>query len=71
MPGAAQMLMDLGPNVYQEDFEQHFLAKAAEFYQVCRLPSGSICAASLQAAVGQQSVALHHSIMGCIVLCST
>ena len=31
---AAQMLMDLGPNVYSEDFEQHFLAKAAEFYQV-------------------------------------
>ena len=30
-----QMLMDLGPNVYCEDFEQHFLAKAAEFYQVC------------------------------------
>ena len=30
----AQMLMDLGPNVYSEDFEQHFLAKAAEFYQV-------------------------------------
>ena len=28
------MLMDLGPNVYCEDFEQHFLAKAAEFYQV-------------------------------------
>ena len=33
---AAQMLMDLGPNVYSEDFEQHFLAKAAEFYQVSR-----------------------------------
>ena len=30
-----QMLMDLGANVYSEDFEQHFLAKAAEFYQVC------------------------------------
>ena len=30
----SQMLMDLGPNVYSEDFEQHFLAKAAEFYQV-------------------------------------
>ena len=29
-----QMLMDLGANVYSEDFEQHFLAKAAEFYQV-------------------------------------
>ena len=28
------MLMDLGANVYSEDFEQHFLAKAAEFYQV-------------------------------------
>jgi hypothetical protein len=28
------MLMDLGPNVYCEDFEQHFLVKAAEFYQV-------------------------------------
>ena len=31
----AQMLMDLGANVYSEDFEQHFLGKAAEFYQVC------------------------------------
>lgn len=30
----AQMLMDLGPVVYVEDFEKHFLAKAAEFYQV-------------------------------------
>ena len=30
-----QMLMDLGAIVYSEDFEQHFLAKAAEFYQVC------------------------------------
>lgn len=29
-----QMLMDLGPIVYVEDFEKHFLAKAAEFYQV-------------------------------------
>ena len=29
-----QMLMDLGPVVYVEDFEKHFLAKAAEFYQV-------------------------------------
>ncbi len=29
-----QMLMDLGANVYSEDFEQHFLLKAAEFYQV-------------------------------------
>ena len=28
------MLMDLGPNVYQEDFERHFLREAAEFYQV-------------------------------------
>lgn len=28
------MLMDLGANVYSEDFEQHFLLKAAEFYQV-------------------------------------
>ena len=28
------MLMDLGPVVYVEDFEKHFLAKAAEFYQV-------------------------------------
>lgn len=26
--------MDLGPIVYVEDFEKHFLAKAAEFYQV-------------------------------------
>jgi hypothetical protein len=45
-----QMLMDLGANVYSEDFEQHFLAKAAEFYQVCTpslagLPEG-ICTAS-------------------------
>ena len=29
-----QMLMDLGPVVYVEDFEKHFLTKAAEFYQV-------------------------------------
>lgn len=29
-----QMLMDLGPNVYQEDFERAFLQEAAEFYQV-------------------------------------
>jgi len=29
-----QMLMDLGPVVYVEDFEKHFLAKASEFYQV-------------------------------------
>lgn len=28
------MLMDLGPQVYQEDFERHFLERAAEFYQV-------------------------------------
>lgn len=28
------MLMDLGPNVYQEDFERAFLQEAAEFYQV-------------------------------------
>jgi hypothetical protein len=28
------MLMDLGPVVYVEDFEKHFLAKASEFYQV-------------------------------------
>ncbi len=27
------MLMDLGPNVYQEDFERAFLKEAAEFYQ--------------------------------------
>jgi len=29
-----QMLMDLGPQVYQEDFERQFLERAAEFYQV-------------------------------------
>lgn len=29
-----QMLMDLGPNVYQEDFERAFLKETAEFYQV-------------------------------------
>lgn len=29
-----QMLMDLGPVVYVEDFEKQFLAKASEFYQV-------------------------------------
>jgi cullin 3 len=28
-----QMLMDLGPNVYVEDFERHFLAQASEFYR--------------------------------------
>ena len=28
------MLMDLGPNVYQEDFERAFLKETAEFYQV-------------------------------------
>jgi len=27
------MLMDLGPQVYQEDFERQFLERAAEFYQ--------------------------------------
>ena len=36
-----QMLMDLGPAVYCEDFEAHFLAKAAEFYQVRLGPSAS------------------------------
>lgn len=30
------MLMDLGPQVYQQDFERKFLEKAAEFYQVSR-----------------------------------
>ena len=34
----AQMLMDLGANVYSEDFEQHFLARAAEFYQARPFP---------------------------------
>ena len=29
--------MDLGPVVYVEDFEKHFLAEAAEFYQVTYL----------------------------------
>ena len=29
-----QMLMDLGPAVYTEDFERNFLTQAAEFYQV-------------------------------------
>ena len=29
-----QMLMDLGPVVYVEDFEKQFLSKASEFYQV-------------------------------------
>ncbi|KAK9814178.1 hypothetical protein WJX72_001668 [[Myrmecia] bisecta] len=29
-----QMLMDLGQTVYCDDFERHFLVKAAEFYQV-------------------------------------
>lgn len=29
-----QMLMDLGPTVYQEDFERHYLERAAEFYEV-------------------------------------
>jgi len=28
-----QMLMDLGPAVYVEDFERHFLAQASEFYR--------------------------------------
>lgn len=28
------MLMDLGPHVYQEDFERAFLKETAEFYQV-------------------------------------
>ena len=30
--------MDLGANVYSEDFEQHFLARAAEFYQARPFP---------------------------------
>lgn len=34
---AMQMLMDLGPVVYVEDFEKHFLAESAEFYQVSAL----------------------------------
>lgn len=33
-PSYVQMLMDLGPQVYQDDFERHFLERAAEFYQV-------------------------------------
>ena len=37
-----QMLMDLGPNVYQEDFERAFLQEAAEFYQVCPASSLSL-----------------------------
>lgn len=42
----AQMLMDLGPNVYQEDFERAFLQEAAEFYQVrpARSFHCSVCA---------------------------
>lgn len=28
-----QMLVDLGLQTYQQEFEQHFLAKAGEFYQ--------------------------------------
>ena len=44
-----QMLMDLGANVYSEDFEQHFLAKAAEFYQVRLQPSGVVLRACQQA----------------------
>ncbi|KAK9837407.1 hypothetical protein WJX81_000098 [Elliptochloris bilobata] len=33
MRSVTMMLMDLGPNVYQEDFERAFLQEAAEFYQ--------------------------------------
>lgn len=33
MRSITMMLMDLGPVVYVEDFEKHFLAKASEFYQ--------------------------------------
>jgi hypothetical protein len=32
------MLMDLGANVYSEDFEQQFLSTSAEFYQVEAIP---------------------------------
>ena len=48
-----QMLMDLGPNVYQEDFERAFLQEAAEFYQVG--PASSLpllCLCSVGACVG-------------------
>ena len=43
-----QMLMDLGPVVYVEDFEKHFLAGAAEFYQVSTVDKeGAWCTDSL------------------------
>ena len=34
--------MDLGPVVYVEDFEKHFLAEAAEFYQVTHPPARAV-----------------------------
>ena len=38
------MLMDLGPVVYVEDFEKHFLAEASEFYQVsCVIQICNLC----------------------------
>lgn len=37
------MLMDLGPVVYVEDFEKHFLAEASEFYQVSHTKTNLQC----------------------------
>ena len=68
------MLMDLGANVYSEDFEQHFLARAAEFYQARPLPHDAVLSmpAALAAAVNcrfidqtdlqlSSATVLHHS----------
>ncbi len=34
-----QMLVDLGLQTYQQEFEQLYLAKAAEFYQAWIMPN--------------------------------
>jgi hypothetical protein len=51
------MLMDLGPNVYQEDFERAFLKEAAEFYQarargLCACRPAAACGCTRQYATG-------------------
>ena len=55
-----QMLMDLGPVVYVEDFEKHFLAKAAEFYQVRSNNISSVPLTCLCACVAVTEASLLH-----------
>ena len=69
-----QMLMDLGPVVYVEDFEKHFLAKAAEFYQVRsnmlapQLTVNMTACASFDSAIPAQLHAYAHTMRRCCVL---